>query len=102
MAIKRLGEGEKDQPSTHKELFLFFQEMDEWEILDQRLVCAMQEIHAEPLGSRKTTSWKWLLRICLSLLPCRMVLRIAHGMHLGASGVLSTTGTKTTRATKRE
>ena len=49
MAIKRLGEGEKDQPSTHKELFLFFQEMDEWESLDQRLVCVMREIHAEPV-----------------------------------------------------
>jgi hypothetical protein len=47
MAIKRLGEGEKDQPSTHKELFLLFQEMDEWESLDQRLVCVMREIHAE-------------------------------------------------------
>jgi hypothetical protein len=47
MVIKRLGEGEKDQPSTHKELFLLFQEMDEWESLDQRLVCVMREIHAE-------------------------------------------------------
>jgi hypothetical protein len=47
MAIKRLGIGEKDQPPTHKELFLFFQEMDEWETLDQHLVCVMQEIHAE-------------------------------------------------------
>jgi hypothetical protein len=47
MAIKRLGEGEKDQPPTHKELFLFFQEMDEWQTLDKRLVSGMREIHAE-------------------------------------------------------
>ncbi|CAB3981028.1 Hypothetical predicted protein [Paramuricea clavata] len=47
MAIQHLGEGEKDHPPTHKELFLFFQEMNEWERLDERLVAPMQEIQAE-------------------------------------------------------
>ncbi|CAB4005034.1 Hypothetical predicted protein [Paramuricea clavata] len=52
MAIQRLGESEKDHPPTHKELFLFFQEMNKWECLDERLV-TMQEIQAESVGWRK-------------------------------------------------